>query len=135
MENTENNLWVKDSTAFGVNKPPRRVVSVCPCAGAGEAVYADDGAVFYTLPNGNLPRTYVEGVPVPGTARAVEIGTQLSDVPEWEAVARNLAQVLTNTAAWLDEFAEGKAGDTMPVDTAQLRSAFKGQCEAHGVVA
>jgi hypothetical protein len=118
---------------------PRRVVSVCPCAGGGEAAYCDDGAVFYSIPHGDLPRTYTEGNPVPGSARAVEIGTLIRDVREREinlsAVCGNLGQVLINTAYWLEQYLKTLPdGSVVPnVDTLHLREALNAQLTAHGV--
>lgn len=103
----------------------RKVIAVCPCVGAGEAIYCDDGAVFYSLPNGADPRVHIEGTAVPGTERS---GVQKRE-QEWESVARNLAQILLNTADWLHEAAAN--GPT--IDEDMLRAAFKNQCEVHGV--
>jgi hypothetical protein len=113
----------------------RNVVAVCPCAGQGEAVYCDDGAVYYFLLNGDQPRVPLEGTAVPGSKRAAE-REQLFDeakVPQWEQVARNLGQILTNTAAWLDESRVAIGAVPTPVDTTELRKAFAKQCAAHGV--
>jgi hypothetical protein len=74
----------------------RKVVAVCPDANRGEAIYCDDGACFYCWPVGDNRRFHIEGTPVPGSQRASELNELAikAYVPQWEQVARNLAQVL-----------------------------------------
>ena len=53
---------------------------------------------------------------------------------EWEAVARNMAQVLANTASWIDEWEQGGFSTrTLPevVRPDYLRSVFASQLTAH----
>ena len=55
---------------------------------------------------------------------------------EWEAVARNMAQVLSNTASWIEEWeAGGFSTRTLPevVRPAYLRSVFASQLAAHNL--
>jgi hypothetical protein len=109
----------------------RKVIAVCVCAGAGEAVYCDDGAAFYCWPIGDQRRVFVEGTPVPGSQRASELNELAvkAYVPQWEAVARNLAQLLSAVADSLDltrPLGEG-------VEPDELRTALARQCAAHGI--
>ena len=55
---------------------------------------------------------------------------------EWEAVARNMAQVLNNTAAWIEEWEQGGFSTrVLPsiVQPAYLRSVFANQLAAHNL--
>ena len=55
---------------------------------------------------------------------------------EWEAVARNMAQVLVNTAAWIEEWEHGGFSTrVLPsiVQPAYLRSVFANQLAAHNL--
>ena len=55
---------------------------------------------------------------------------------EWEAVARNMAQVLANTASWIEEWEQGGFSTrVLPsiVQPAYLRSVFANQLAAHNL--
>lgn len=55
---------------------------------------------------------------------------------EWEAVARNMAQVLVNTAAWIEEWEQGGFSTrTLPsvVQPDYLRGVFAAQLAAHNL--
>lgn len=54
---------------------------------------------------------------------------------DWEALARNLAMILTNCADYLDQArANGLSATAVLIDTTELRSAFQRQAEVHGLL-
>jgi len=73
---------------------------------------------------------FVEGTPVPGSQRADELHELAvkAFVPEWEQVARNLAQAML---AYAHEFS---ALDSINLDAAEeMLGVFAKQCAAHGI--
>ena len=60
--------------------------------------------------------------------------TDAERATEWQAVARNLGQVLQNTASWIEEWEQGGFSTrVLPsiVQPAYLRSVFANQLAAH----
>lgn len=48
--------------------------AIIPGAYDGTLVVCDDGAVFASWPDGDQPRVWVEGTPIPGTVREMNLG-------------------------------------------------------------
>lgn len=48
--------------------------AILPGAYDGTLVVCDDGATFSSWPDGNKPREWVEGAPIPGTVRDMNLG-------------------------------------------------------------
>ena len=60
--------------------------------------------------------------------------TDAERATEWQAVARNLGQVLQNTASWIEEWEQGGFSTRVLPDVVQpnyLRGVFAAQLAAH----
>ena len=61
---------------FRYKRKPVAVITlsaIIPGAYDGMAVICDDGAVFASWPDGDNPREWIEGTPVPGTVRDMNV--------------------------------------------------------------
>lgn len=67
------------------NEPFPMVAGVCDLPGNVLVVVLDDGSVYAAIANGDDPRTWVEGTPVPRTERE----TRLRDAAVRETIVSN----------------------------------------------